>query len=323
MFCSNCGKKLEDGAKFCPECGEVFARDAVNNAAQEGAEAVEAAGSELGEAAQNAAAAVDDSATVYAGDIDNNVNAAAASIDNQAEEAEREARRIEEEAAAQIARAKAKAEEARAKAEAVKAAQMEKAREEMRQKARIDATEAVNLANYKISQAAQVTETQKKAEAEAMLAHQKAQEVIKNAQELGVAGIPALAALPEAHAFQQFADVPKIEQPEEAGDGVETAVVETAPVKYVRPIGYILWQLLYCVPVIGWIFLIVHTFSKKNRNLKYYAISFWIRLVIVLLIAAIGLLLFVIFRESVFVSNLEITAKNIWDALVSAFTAFE
>ncbi len=307
MFCSNWGKKLEDGTKFCPECGEVFV--------QEAAEAVQQAGNEIEDRVDSAAAQAEDSATIFMSHTDE-PDPTTALINNQAEEAEREARRIEEEAAAQIARAKAKAEEARAKAEAVKAAQLEKAREEMRQKARIDATEAVNLANYKISQAAQVTETQRKAEAEAMLAHQKAQEVIQAAQELGVTGIPALAAIPEAQPSQHY-DMPRMETPVNTGDNaIPETVVETAPAKYVRPIGYILWQLLYCVPVIGWVFLIVHTFSNKNRNLKYYAISFWIRLVIVLIIAAIGLLLYVIFKESPLVKNLEGLCKNIWDLAV-------
>lgn len=311
MFCSNCGKKLEDGTKFCPECGEVFVQDAADVVQQAGAAvsgAAVQAGGEIADRVENAAAAADDVATVYINS--ENSDPATSYIDSQVAEAEREARRIEEEAAAQIARAKAKAEEARAKAEAAKAAQMEKAREEMRQKARIDVTEAVNNANYKISQAAQITEAQKKAEAEAMIAHQKAQEVIHSAEDLGVTGIPALRELPETRDVMSFDTV----RPEKEQAPAPIVIRgEADEPKYVRPIGYILWALLYCIPVIGWIFLLVHTFSKKNRNLKYYAISFWIRLVIILIIAAILLLLYVIFRGTDFVKLLEMNAKAIWE----------
>jgi hypothetical protein len=323
MFCSNCGKKLEDGSKFCPECGEVFVQEAANAVQQAGTEfagAVAQTANDFENRVENPAAVKDDSATVFISNTEES-DPSTVMINNQAEEAEREARRIEEEAAAQIDRAKAKAEEARAKAEAARAAQMEKAREEMRQKARIDATEAVNLANYKISQAAQVNETQKKAEAEAVLAHQKAQEVIQAAQDLGVTGIPALAALPEAQPIREFSDSPRLDQPVNYGDAApQTYTAETEPVKYVRPIGYILWQLLYSIPVIGWVFLIVHTFSRKNRNLKYYAISFWIRLVILLIIAAIGLLLYVIFRDNAYVAGFrDNIVRPIWDIIATLF----
>ena len=282
MFCSNCGKKLEDGSKFCPECGEVFV--------QEAAEAVQQAGNDVADA------------VVQTG----------GEIDAQAEAAEREARKIEEEAQAEIARQKAKAEEARAKAEAVKAAAIAKAREEAKSKALSEATEAVNFANYKISQLAQAADVQKKAAEEAADAHQKALTLVRSAEELGVTGIPVLAALPGAVEAIPAAPVKADDFENAVISEPQAAPAEAEPVKYVRPIGYILWQLLYCVPVIGWIFLIVHTFSKKNRNLKYYAISFWIRLIIVLVIAAVCLLLYVIFKENPWVKYFENAFKDIW-----------
>ncbi|MBO7406356.1 MAG: zinc-ribbon domain-containing protein [Clostridia bacterium] len=278
MFCGNCGKQLEDGTKVCPNCGEVFV--------QEAAEAVQQAGEE----AQNAVAE------------------AGNEIANQAEEAEREARKIEEEAQAEIARQKAKAEEARAKAEAAKAAALAKAREEAQKKALSEATEAVNFANYKISQLAQANDVQKKAAEEAAAAHQKAQELIRSAEELGASGIPALAALPVAADTRSAAPA----KAEKAAAPAPQVTAAGEPVKLVKPIGYILWGLLYCVPVIGWVFLIVHTFSKKNRNLKNFAISVWIRLLIILVIAAICVLLYVIFKENPWVKYFENSFKEIW-----------
>ena len=280
MFCGNCGKQLEDGTKVCPNCGEVFV--------QEAAEAVQQAGEE----AQNAVAE------------------AGNEIANQAEEAEREARKIEEEAQAEIARQKAKAEEARAKAEAVKAAALAKAREEAQKKALSEATEAVNFANYKISQLAQANDVQKKAAEEAAAAHQKAQELIRSAEELGASGIPALAALPVAVNARAAAPA----KAEKAAAPAPQTSADDEPVKLVTPIGYILWGLLYCVPVIGWVFLIVHTFrfKRKYRNSQKYAISFWIRLLIILIIAVICVFLYIIFKENPWVQYFENSFKEIW-----------
>lgn len=45
-----------------------------------------------------------------------------------------------------------------------------------------------------------------------------------------------------------------------------------------RPIsawGYVGYSILFSIPVIGWIFLIVYTFSGKNINRRSFARSYW------------------------------------------------
>ncbi len=59
-----------------------------------------------------------------------------------------------------------------------------------------------------------------------------------------------------------------------------------------RPIsawGYFGYRLLYSIPVIGWIFLIVHAIAANNVNVRHHARSFFCTYLLVLLVAA-GLL---------------------------------
>jgi TM2 domain-containing membrane protein YozV len=35
MFCSNCGKEIEDGSEFCPNCGNSFKEGSVKKCIQE------------------------------------------------------------------------------------------------------------------------------------------------------------------------------------------------------------------------------------------------------------------------------------------------
>lgn len=58
--------------------------------------------------------------------------------------------------------------------------------------------------------------------------------------------------------------------------------------KPISPWGYIGYSLLYAIPVIGFIFLLVFTFSKKNLNRRNYARSYWCGLLIVLILVLIG-----------------------------------
>ena len=56
--------------------------------------------------------------------------------------------------------------------------------------------------------------------------------------------------------------------------------------KAYRPItgwGYFLHALLYSIPVIGWLFMIAHTFADKSRHIRRFAGAY---LVLTLLAAA-------------------------------------
>ena len=69
---------------------------------------------------------------------------------------------------------------------------------------------------------------------------------------------------------------------------------EEAPVpKQLRPIkpwGYVGLEILFSIPVIGFICLLVFTFSKKNLNRRNFARSYWCGLVIVLILLVVGLI---------------------------------
>ena len=52
--------------------------------------------------------------------------------------------------------------------------------------------------------------------------------------------------------------------------------------------GYFGYMILYSIPVIGFIFLLIHTFSKKNINRRNFARSFWCALLVIVALAAIA-----------------------------------
>ncbi len=58
--------------------------------------------------------------------------------------------------------------------------------------------------------------------------------------------------------------------------------------RYIGAWHYALLNLLYCIPLIGWIILIVHMIDKKNENRCHFARSYLTRPVFMLLIAAIA-----------------------------------
>ena len=47
--------------------------------------------------------------------------------------------------------------------------------------------------------------------------------------------------------------------------------------KYIKPWGYIGYNILFNIPVVGFILLIVFSFDKSNLNRKYFAIYVLIR----------------------------------------------
>jgi Ca2+/Na+ antiporter len=58
-----------------------------------------------------------------------------------------------------------------------------------------------------------------------------------------------------------------------------------------KPLGmwqYFGYQILYSIPIIGFIFLVIHSVSSKNINRRNYARSFFCVLIIALIICAIA-----------------------------------
>lgn len=57
---------------------------------------------------------------------------------------------------------------------------------------------------------------------------------------------------------------------------------------YIGAWGYIGYELLYFIPVIGWIFLVIHALSRDDamENRKHFARSYFAALLILLILAA-------------------------------------
>ncbi len=58
--------------------------------------------------------------------------------------------------------------------------------------------------------------------------------------------------------------------------------------KVISPWQYFGLQILFSIPIIGFIFLIVFTFSKSNYNRRAYARSFWCSLILGIILAVIA-----------------------------------
>lgn len=70
--------------------------------------------------------------------------------------------------------------------------------------------------------------------------------------------------------------------------------------------GYVGLNILYCIPIVGFVFLIIHTFNGSNLNRRSYARSFWCAALIaaVLSLLAIALILIIAAVTGVAVSEL-------------------
>ena len=66
--------------------------------------------------------------------------------------------------------------------------------------------------------------------------------------------------------------------------------------RFIKPWGYVGYQILFSIPVIGWIISIIFCFSKRH-NRRYYARSFWCWVLIGLILCILmGLAGFIYFR---------------------------
>ena len=83
--------------------------------------------------------------------------------------------------------------------------------------------------------------------------------------------------------------------------------------KYMGAWRYVLLDILYCIPVLGWIFLIYHALRNRDddkdtsiENRMHYARSYFARLLLVLILVGIGLTVFYFVAGSdIFVAKLE------------------
>lgn len=59
---------------------------------------------------------------------------------------------------------------------------------------------------------------------------------------------------------------------------------------YIGAWHYVGLEILYCIPVIGWLFLIVHCFIPEKANRMHFARSFFAKLLLALVILVIAAL---------------------------------
>ena len=57
---------------------------------------------------------------------------------------------------------------------------------------------------------------------------------------------------------------------------------------YLGAWSYVFLDILYFIPIIGLIFLLVHSFSDKDENRRHYARSYFARLLLILIIGLVG-----------------------------------
>lgn len=61
--------------------------------------------------------------------------------------------------------------------------------------------------------------------------------------------------------------------------------------EYLGAWSYVFLEILYCIPLLGLICAIIHSFSDKNTNRKHFARSFFARLLLVIIVAAVIVLI--------------------------------
>ena len=68
---------------------------------------------------------------------------------------------------------------------------------------------------------------------------------------------------------------------------------------YIGAWHYVLLDILYAIPVIGFIMLLVHSFSSNNENRRHYARSYFARFLLALIIIVIvGVVLYFTLGEA-------------------------
>ena len=95
----------------------------------------------------------------------------------------------------------------------------------------------------------------------------------------------------------------------------EKNVIKKMPEKY-RPLGawkYFWLNVLFSIPVIGFIFLIIFACSGKNINRRSYARSFFCGLIIGLIVLAVVVVIAIVVLGSDSVIEM---AKTYWESLM-------
>lgn len=92
----------------------------------------------------------------------------------------------------------------------------------------------------------------------------------------------------------------------------------------IKPWGYVGLEILFAIPVIGFICLLVFTFSKRNLNRRNFARSYWCGLVIFLVLLVVGFIVaFATGTIDKVVDLINANADEINDAVTEVVNAFQ
>ena len=84
------------------------------------------------------------------------------------------------------------------------------------------------------------------------------------------------------------------------------------------PWAYVGYTILFSIPVIGWLLLIIFTFSSSNINRRCFARSYWCFLFLIVSFAAIYFCI-LLFSHSIHSGNLEMGFKNVNPFVFNSF----
>ena len=94
------------------------------------------------------------------------------------------------------------------------------------------------------------------------------------------------------YSYQYYQPQQPQQQPYARAMNIEQPV--KLPEKY-KPLGawaYFGYSLLFCIPIVGLILLIVYSFSDKNINRRNFARSYWVAILIVLIVSIVLSIIF-------------------------------
>jgi len=89
----------------------------------------------------------------------------------------------------------------------------------------------------------------------------------------------------------------------------------TGKYHYMSAWGYVGLDILYSIPIVGFVFLLVHSFSSSNENRQHYARSYFARLLLVLIVLSVIVLIAYLSADS---GTLTQRLEQFWQQLTGA-----
>ncbi len=94
------------------------------------------------------------------------------------------------------------------------------------------------------------------------------------------------------YSYQYYQAPQQNQQPYARAINIEQPVKRPAKYKPLEAWAYVGYSLLFCLPIIGLILLIVFSFSDKNINRRNFARSYWVAILIMLIVSIVLSIIF-------------------------------